>query len=174
VRRLIVFLLGGIAGAGLDQIHVQSGVLSYPRSGRLSQPWWVAPQFGAAFVAVFDTAQPVAARAGHPQRIAPDAGWFVGAYLATGVLRRWPRPLGALLYLSWAMRMAHRAERRWVIAYAAALALAGSAYEHALSGTSAFGYADPEIGNIPSWLPALYLHGAPLALDLAAGLPPKN
>lgn len=174
MRRLLVFLLGGAAGAGLDQIHVQSGVLSYPGPGRLGQPWWVAPQFGAAFVAIFDTARPVAARAGNPRSIGGDAGWFVGAYLASGLLRRRPRPLAAALYLSWATRMAYRAERRWVIAYALALAMAGSAYEHVLSGTGAFSYADPEIGNIPSWLPALYLHGAPLALDLAIGLPRTN
>jgi len=167
VQRLAVFVLGGIAGAGLDQIHVRSGVLSYPAPGRLGQPWWVAPQFGAAFVAVFETARPLSPRPARPGAIASDAAWFVGAYLASGVLHRRRRPLTAALYLSWLVRVARRAGRGRAVAYSLALAAAGSSYEHTLAGTGAFRYADPDVGNIPAWLPALYLHGAPLALDLA-------
>jgi hypothetical protein len=171
--RVLVFVLGGIAGAALDQIHVRSGALSYrdgSAPGPLRQPWWVAPQFGLAFVGVFDTARPAAAAAGEPEAIGRDAAWFAGAYLATGLFRRQPRALTAGLYLTWLLRLTRRRRPAPVAAYAAALAFAGSLYEHALSGTGAFGYASPELGNVPSWLPGLYLHGAPLAVDLASAV----
>ena len=48
------------------------------------------------------------------------------------------------------------------------LTAAGTAYEHFLSGTGAFSYARPDLGNLPAWLPGLYLQGAPLAIDLVA------
>ena len=66
MRRRMLFLLGGAAGAGLDQIHVRTGVLSYASPGRLGQPWWVAPQFGAAAVAVFESARPLSAHVDAP------------------------------------------------------------------------------------------------------------
>ena len=186
MRRLLVFVLGGIAGAGLDQIHVRSGVLSYPAPSApppLRQPWWVAPQFGAAFVAIVEAATRVArgraagagpARAGptgKPATVAGDAAWFLGAYGASGAFRRWPKALAAAMYLSWAGRMLRRRQRGRTALFALALAAGGSGYEHALSGTGAFTYAEPDVGNIPCWLPGLYLHGAPLALDLAARFP---
>ena len=37
-----------------------------------------------------------------------------------------------------------------------------------LSGIGAFSYARPDLGNVPAWLPGLYLQGAPLAIDLVA------
>src|SRR5437870_5833972 len=51
VRRLILmFVLGGIGGALVDQIHVRFGVLFYPEPFFLGQGWWVAANFGIATI----------------------------------------------------------------------------------------------------------------------------
>ena len=171
MRRRMLFLLGGAAGAGLDQIHVRTGVLSYASPGRVGQPWWVAPQFGAAAVVLFEAARPFSVQADAPGQVtlASDVAWLVGSYAASGLWRRRPRALAVALYLSWAARTIARTDRRSVVTYGALLALLGCAYEHRLAGTGAFSYFRPDLGNVPAWLPGLYLHGAPLALDLARG-----
>ena len=167
VRRALTFALGGIGGAALDRIHVRSGVLSYPASG---QPWWVAPQFGLATIAVLGAGNAFVpddnADAALPT-MAVDAAWFVGSYAATGALdRRHPRALALAFVVCAVARARRRHDRARVIAFALALAAVGTAYEHALAGTGAFGYRDPQLGNVPAWLPGLYLQGAPLAVDL--------
>ena len=168
MRRAALFLLGGVSGAALDQIHVQSGVLSYRSSSAFGQPWWVAPQFGLAAVAIAESARPFAApgSAVVRGRTASDLRWFVGSYLATGLVRRRPHALLAAFVLIFVARMTHRTDRLRVIAFALLLAIAGSTYEHRLAGTGSFSYRDPGLGNVPIWLPGLYVQGAPLAIDL--------
>ena len=48
----MLFLAGGIGGALCDQIHVQSGALSYPHPAVFDQACWVAPQFGVGMIVV--------------------------------------------------------------------------------------------------------------------------
>jgi hypothetical protein len=164
-----VFLLGSVGGAALDRIHVRHGVLSYPESA--GQPWWVAPQFGIATIGVLEGARLFAAdeveRDG--RLLMTGAAWFVGSYAASGALdRRRPRALAAALAVCAAVRIARRRDRSRMIPYALLLTIAGTTYEHILAGTGAFSYARPDLGNVPAWLPGLYLQGAPLAIDLVS------
>ena len=172
MRRTFAFLLGGIGGAALDRIHVRHGVLSYPDTP--GQPWWVAPQFGIATIGVLESARPFADAGADADidpvgRIVTGAAWFVGSYAASGMLdRRHARALAAALVLCAAARTTRRRDRARALPYAHLLTAAGTAYEHFLSGTGAFSYARPDLGNVPAWLPGLYLQGAPLAIDLVA------
>ena len=174
MRRTLVFLLGGIGGAALDRIHVRHGVLAYHDAS--GQPWWVAPQFGIATIGVLQSARlftdaDADAGTGTAGRIVTGAAWFVGSYAASGMLdRRHARALASALVLCAAARAARRRDRRRVIPFALLLTAAGTGYEHFLSGTGAFAYTRPELGNVPAWLPGLYLQGAPLAIDLVASL----
>jgi hypothetical protein len=171
VRRRALLFTGAAAGAALDQIHVQTGVLSYRKPTFLRQSWWVAPQFGVAAVAIAEAARAFAARSpdGGESRsigLGPDAVWFVASYVSTGLCRRWPRALSTLLLLTFFARLARRDDAGRVAVFAFGLAAFGTGYEHTLSGSGAFSYADPDVGNVPLWLPILYLQGAPLAIDL--------
>jgi hypothetical protein len=167
VRRALEFLLGGAGGAGLDRIHVRNGVLSYPETD--GQPSWVAPQFGIATIVMLEGARRVA-DGDDPSTgrdLAVGAAWFVGSYVASGRLdRRHARTLAVAFALCAAARIARRPDRRRVLPYALLLTAAGTAYEHFLAGTGAFSYTRPELGNVPAWLPGLYLQGAPVAIDL--------
>lgn len=162
-------MIGAAAGRLLDGAHVRAGVLSYP--GRASQPWWVAPQFGAAAVLIARAAEhavgPDAERVS-PAVVVTDTVWFAGAYLATAALHRRPNALAVSLLAIAATRAARRRPRPPVW-FAAGLMVAGTTYEHMLSGSRAFGYAHPTLGHVPRWLPALYLAGVPMALDVGAG-----
>ncbi len=172
MRRPVLFVLGGSAGAALDQIHVRTGVLSYPGASRLGQPWWVGPQFGVAAVGILDTARLFAVGVDDPTpgQVLSDIGWFLASYVATGLIRRRPLALGAGLLVSFVGRISRRSDWRWVAGYAALLAAVGCWYEHRLAAIDAFEYSDPVLGNVPPWLPGLYAQGAPLALDLARSL----
>jgi hypothetical protein len=174
VGRALEFLLGGAGGAALDRIHVRYDVLSYP--GSPGQPWWVAPQFGIATIAVLEAARRVGGENRRGGReLLTGAAWFVGSYAASGPLdRRHARALTAAFSLCAAARIARREDRRRVLPYALLLAAAGTAYEHFLAGTEAFSYTRPELGNVPAWLPGLYLQGAPLAVDLVSFLEVKQ
>ncbi len=155
-------------GRLLDGAHVRGGVLSYRNTD--SQPWWVAPQFGAASVLIATVARratPCEAQKPRPSMIAVDAASFAGAYLMTVAIRRGQLALSASLLVGGALRVARRPDRvpLW---FTVGLMAGGTAYEHALSSTGAFAYADRTLGNVPLWLPALYLAGVPFALDVAA------
>lgn len=168
MRRRALFLLGGMGGAALDQIHVRAGVLSYRTPAVIGQAWWVAPQFGAAAVAIAETVRPFARGVSDPRRgrIAVDLGWFVSSYVATGLVPRRRLTLLAILSLAFLARMKHRTDAKPVVAFALLLAVVGTSYEHYLSESDLFSYANADLGNVPWWLPALYAQGAPLAIDL--------
>lgn len=124
-------------------------------------------------MAIAEAARPVASGTDDPsvrgrRTVGINIGWFVASYLATGLLRRRPSTLAAALLLTFVARMALRTDRGRIVAFALVLAVLGTGYEHRLAGTGAFGYAEPALGNVPVWLPGLYLHGAPLAVDLVA------
>lgn len=173
MRRFLTFVLGGIGGAALDQIHVRSGVITYRDTD--GQPRWVGPQFGVATLAMLAGATRFAPDDGSHRAVATQlatgAAWFVGSYAASGKAHsRAPRAFAAALAGCAALRIGQRRDRARVLLFALLLAALGTGYEHVLAGTGAFSYDEPDLGNVPSWLPGLYLQGAPLAIDLARAL----
>lgn len=166
------FAAGSVGGALCDQIHVRGGVLRYRTPRVFGQAWWVAPQFGVAMLAVLRAARVAGGRDRRrpsPRAYVVGAAWFLGAYLASAVFRRSPRALAGVLVALWFGRMARSPDRARVVPYSLLLALVGTAYESVWSSTGSFTYTQPDVAGVPLWLPALYLHGAPLAVDVAAG-----
>jgi hypothetical protein len=164
---LLIFVLGALGGALLDQIHVRAHVLVYAHPDLAGQPWWVAPQFGVAVVAIFVAAVAIARvePGGDRDRVplAVDAGAFVLAYALTGVLRAHPAAIFIVLTTLWlALLFVHRDVA--ALATSVMLALVGPAYESVLSGSGAFAYTTgPLVARVPVWLPGLYLVGGVLA-----------
>jgi hypothetical protein len=171
-RALLLFAGGGIALALCDQIHVQSGVLDYETGGFFGQAWWVPLQFGFASLAIVAGAAPFARRRAEPGAAAFVTGtlWFVGAYAASGVFDAHPEALAVAFLVTWAGRVALAQRPGNLVAYSLLLAAAGTGAEAILSAAGTFAYANPDVLGVPVWLPGLYLHGAPLALALAAAV----
>jgi hypothetical protein len=171
-RLLLAFACGAIGGAALDQMHVGGHVLAYERIDFAQQPWWVAPQFGAGAVLVLLAAFPLARREAGPlavplppaSTVGADAGWFLGAYLATALFDPYPRVLAGVLLVTWIARVSRGPNRTGRAAFAVVLATAGTLYEGTLAGSGAFTYLRSDAYNVPVWLPGLYLHGAALAV----------
>ena len=148
------------AGAGIglalcDQMHVRGGVLTH--RGR---PWWVPPMFGCAGVTIARAGRRFA---GSERDVAPEIPPFVAAYAATALLSDRPRALAAGLWLTALPRISDD------LPFALLLATAGPAVEVAVARTGAVSYERPLTDVLP-WLAGLYLHGAPLALAVAAAV----
>jgi hypothetical protein len=172
--RLVIF--GGIGGVLCDQIHVQLGVLWYPKPFLFGQAWWVAPLFGAATPAILLGAKAVRRRLERTVRV-PDLvriaygfAWFLGAYFLTGLAGASSAALAAVFVVSWIARVFREPDPRTSIAFGLLLASGGVAFESLLSSTGAFFYYRPDLFGVPWWLFGLYLHGAPLALRMSARL----
>jgi hypothetical protein len=167
------FAAGWVGGVLVDQIHVRSGVLS-DRTPRLAgQAWWVGPQFGVASFPIISSARVAGRDTPVPstRQLLSGGAWFLGAYLASAVFQRRPRLLAAVLVVMWLVRVRGRGDDRIRVGvYGLLLALVGSAFEGRWSATGSFTYAAPDIAGVPLWLPGLYLHGAPLAVDVARKL----
>ena len=184
---LQLFLIGGVAGALYDQIHVQGHVLAYPRHDFLQQSWWVAPNFGLASVMIALTGGWLARWASRMHMGAPDKSnqthnrellghfaWFTLAYLASAFLPLQQPMLLALFVATWLGRVLPRRDRMPQLVQGLSLAVAGTTFETVLSSTGAFTYLRPDLVYVPSWLPGLYLHGAPLALALLVRVQPPE
>lgn len=183
-RGMALFVVGSVGGAVCDQIHVQAGVLRYAHPSWLDQAWWVGPQFGLAAIAIVAMARPFAPptpTGPTASVVGPHAAWFIAAYGASGLFHAHPGALATVYALAWVARLLPRPDGRLgrrdagdrvrAAGFAVLLALVGCAYEGTLSATGAFRYLHPDLYHVPVWLPGLYLHGAPLALDLARALP---
>ena len=172
---LLAFVAGGIGGTLLDQIHVRSHVLRYAHPDLFGQPWWVAPQFGLAVVAILLAAILFTHRAGRTSEDADpliaDAAAFVAAYAVTGLFHRHPWPALIALCAIWAgMILVHR-DRGMFVAVSLALAVVGPVYESLLTWTGAFNYTvTPLVLRVPIWLPALYLVAGSLAASTARAI----
>ncbi len=168
---LRLFVVGAIGGAASDQIHVQAHVLAYPRDDVLQQSWWVAPNFGLAALLIALTGSGIARWATRLQpRTVDDRAlftgfaWFTAAYLASALVPFAPPLMMVLFAVTWLARVLPRRDRLPQLLEGVGLAVGGTCFEALLSSTGAFHYVHPDFGPVPSWLPGLYLHGAPLAL----------
>jgi hypothetical protein len=171
--QLALLPFGAVLGTLCDRLHVRFGVLWYPHPA----PWlggqaaWVPPLFAGAALVLVNGYRPI----GHwfhdddpaPRwRVGLPLVWFVAAYLATALLAQYPTALTALLVLTWLGRVMVNPHRATVV-YAITCAIVGPAFEAALSSTGAFFYTRPA-WVVPEWLPALYLHLAPLVRHVYA------
>ena len=170
----------GLLGAALDQIHVQSGVLAYPDPAWWDQAWWVPLNFAvlltslvAVTIGLARIGEPLLEGTATPTNgaLAADFAWFAGAYALSGLVAPERPGLLAATYLAlWAARIAVRSDRRFLLPYGIALAIAGCTVEAVEIAFGWFSYADPGIAGVPLWLAGIYLHGAPLALGVARRL----
>jgi hypothetical protein len=170
----------GLLGAACDQFHVQSGLLSYPDPWLWGQAAWVPLNFAVLLTGLVAVTIPlgrIAAARGVPdpgaRRLAADLAWFVGMYALSGLVAPDEPGLLALAYVVlWLPRIAVREDRAILFPFGIALAAAGCAVEAIEIELGWFAYADPDVIGVPLWLAGIYLHGAPLALDVARRLDP--
>jgi hypothetical protein len=176
----------GLLGAACDQVHVQSGLLSYPDPWLWDQAAWVPLNFAVLLTGLVLVTIPltgVAAARGVPEpgdrRLVADLAWFVGAYGLSGLVAPdYPDALTIAYVAVWIPRIALRDDRMFLYPYGVALALAGCLVEAVEIELGWFSYADPDVIGVPFWLAGIYLHGAPLAFGVArrvdeAGLSPR-
>ena len=174
-----VFVLGGVAGALLDLIHVRTGPPSYPDSTWFGQPWWVIPEMGAAaLLGPFGTI--VSARVlrvgvrRDVRAFAAASVWFAAAYWTSALLRDVPW-LGALvLGGTWAARVAVSRDRSLLLVVSVGMAIAGTAVEMILTNAGVFSYADPQMLGVAVWLPTLYAHAALLIVRITGLVAPRE
>ncbi|AYV55081.1 DUF2878 family protein [Leptospira kmetyi] len=168
-KRLILLVLGGGIGLALcDQIHVQFSVLRYFHSGVFGQAWWVAPQFILATFLMYFGASffKKESEEFEIRDFTLSLGWFVAAYLASGIFSGTPIVL-ALIYLgTWSFRIVFSQERKPLAIFSVLLAVCGTGAEALISNAGFFVYNQPDFLSVPIWLPGLYLHGAPLIWSL--------
>jgi hypothetical protein len=165
----------GLLGAACDQFHVQSGLLSYPDPWLWDQAPWVPLNFAVLLTGLVAATIPIgriAAARGVPdpdaRRLAADFAWFVGMYGLSGLVAPDEPGLLAVAYVAlWVPRIALREDRSLLFPFGIALAFAGCAVEAIEIELGWFAYADPDVAGVPFWLAGIYLHGAPLALDVA-------
>jgi len=165
----------GLLGAALDQFHVQAELLSYPQSLLLDQAAWVPLNFAVLLTTLLAATIPlgrIADARGVPvpggRRLAAGLAWFVAAYGLSGLIApEAPAALAAAYVAVWVPRVARRPDRALLYPFGIALALAGCLVEAAEIELGWFSYADPDVIGVPFWLAGIYLHGAPLALDVA-------
>jgi hypothetical protein len=191
----ILFVLCGVIGAGLDQLHVRSGTLKYEHPEFAGQAWWVMVQFAFNLVLVVWGATMIVNRKGvlgEPpvtppgswtggrsvrSRIAIDFGWFAAAYALSAApaldhhaSTELLRGAGLVVLTGLAIvRLRMRGDRR-IALVALALAFTGPLYEGFMASTRVFWYTNTDFHHVPIWLPALYANGAPFAASVGAWL----
>jgi hypothetical protein len=174
------FLLGAVVGTLGDRIHTFWTVLTYPRPTAWGEAWWVVPEMGCAGVAMIAAhAQTRGALGEAPggassRDVASAFAWFAGAYLATGLFRAYPGALALALAAAFVARALSPGVRtsRAMWLHALGTALTGTLAEATLSATGAFSYVVAgRVGNVPVWLPGLYLHAALLARSVERRFP---
>lgn len=149
--------------------HVQFGVLAYDEPAWNEQAWWVLPNFIAAALGMYLGAKYLFVRflSGATRgEIAFSVAWFVTAYFATGFYWQHSLALATVLTVAWILRLYLSRDRAITFVYSIVLAVIGVLMEGSLSRMTGFAYAAPDFYNVPYWLPALYLNGAFLVLQI--------
>lgn len=165
-RVVIAFVLGGLVGLLLDQIHVRYGVLYYASPFLFGQAWWVLPLFGCTTVGVLQGATLFTRASIGEHELVGSAIWFGAAYWASGIWHGHPIGLAIAYVIFFALRTTHAPT--WL--FALGTAGGGVLVECTLTSLGLFTYRHPDLLGLPYWLPGLYLHGVPFALALALRL----
>ena len=136
------------------------------------QAAWVPLNFAVLLTGLVAATIPLVRRFPGPEpgngRLAIDLAWFAGMYGLSGLVAPDEPELLAIAYVVlWLPRVALRDDARLVLPFGIALALAGCGVEALEIELGWFSYADPDVIGVPLWLAGIYLHGAPLALDVA-------
>lgn len=162
-----------------DQVWVRLGVLEYPHAYLFGQAWWVpflfavvtlvVPTFAVATRILLPPSTPFPLDVGGSALI--SGAWFVSAFLAGGLFDGYSRELATVLAVIWLGRLwvASESFREGIVLAALSIAtsLAGTVGESAASWLGLMHYPRPDFWGVPFWLPALWLHAALFARDLA-------
>ncbi len=168
---LVLFVVGGLLLSLCDRVHVMYGVIVQNDQSFLGQAWWVPPMFGVVTVVTMRLYALLRPMLG--ARIAPasrtqlvtTALALASAYVVTGPGAARPMMLAGGLAALWAFRaMARRSlPEVWL---ALLIAVVGPAVEALTSASGAFRYVAADFLYVPMWLPAVYLHAAPLVVEI--------
>jgi hypothetical protein len=168
VKWVALAVFGGLICTVGDHLHATHGVLTYPHVLLWDQAWWVFPLFAAASLVCVVGAWPFVKAVPVPdaRRIVTDGIGFFAAYAYTSFAPAdHPTVTLAVLVIAFGVRVLGERRAPSLIAYCVALAIAGSAFEAALSSTGAFAYVHPDL-VVPRWLPGIYLHAGLVAGEL--------
>jgi hypothetical protein len=166
--QLAVFVIGGGIGAGLDHLHVLSGVLTYPpRAYDLIR---TPSFFGVATLLMTYPYRLVFRRAAlrwnTPVPTLMFISGFAAAYALTAFQKDRPVLVALVLFVSW-VPLAARSPG--VALYGIAIGIIGPLVEAALQAGGTFTYVAPgliPVLRVPIWLPFLYLHASLAARGL--------
>ncbi len=175
----LVFLsLGGGLGLTLcDRVHLSHGVLTQVDRSLFDQAWWVFPSFVLVSAGALLGFRALRVRRGwrprgfYAGRALLGIAWFHAVYALTGPLGRLDGWLAFALVLLWGLRLLVRPDRL-ALQFSLALAVVGPLLEAANVALGNFAYLTPDLGLVPSWLPAIYLHGGLMVARLEPLLEP--
>ncbi len=177
---IVVFLGGGLLISLGDRAHIEFGVLTQNNTSFLGQAWWVVPMFGAVSLALFYSYralrvwfdEPASTR--NPKRVVLNAALFLVAYCSTGPFADLGLSLAALLSGLWVIRVLLHRENRATLVLSLLIAVLGPLGEAMVATLGMFHYANPDVGLVHSWLPAVYLHGGLVVPAVDAFLSPAT
>jgi len=173
---LCLFLGGGLFISLGDRVHIVCGVLTQDDQSFFGQAWWVVPVFGFVSVGIYHLFRRLRSFCGEERaafsarHLATSSAAFLLAYAATGPLADWGLWLALLLLGWWILRVTLWPVRRSVLILAFLLAVLGPLGEVLQVARGVFQYTDPDWGPMPSWLFAVYLHGALVVPQAEAAL----
>ncbi len=168
---VLLSLIGGLGLSLCDRVHIAYEVLRQKDESVFGQAWWVFPSFvlvSAVALLGFRAMHGPLHRLREPFRL-KRALWamavFHAVYACTGPLAGYDWQLAAVLGALWLLRLALRPDRAALL-YSLVLGLLGPLAEALNAAAGNFAYLDPDLGLVPSWLPAIYLHGGLMVAQL--------
>jgi hypothetical protein len=156
---VVEFGVGALIGTVLDQIHVRRLILMYPRIKPGKQARWVPLLFGSGTVIMGHMSSYLIPAAAKHKLGWPTFAWLLGTYLITAEKRASTGARAAILLL---LLLIFRTNLyRKIPMYACTCALLGCLTEYSLVKRGWFHHLEPDVAQLPLWLPVLYLHAAP-------------
>lgn len=183
MKIILLFLCGAIVGTSLDVLQSYNGVAYYTNPLIFKTAWWVPFLFGGGTVAIALSHYKI------DPTVPPKTAFFgffsflilacsLTAFLKISSLQKGAILL-ALFFVAWTL-WDQNFKR---ILLALGVAAAGCAIESSLAQLGLYFYAQPDLCEIPYWLPFLYFHVSQSAGFLgrlllsnsrnSASLPPK-